>query len=158
MLRHMVLTLAFVLGSATAALASPYPIEGIPDLIPEKDAAALKAAGVPTTQALLEKCGTAKGRTEVAKASKLDAKKLKLLVDAADLMRVRGIGPKMVRLLGHLKVKTLADLTKQDPAKLATALDKAKPKLEADLKEKLPDKDMFADWIAQAKALPPIVK
>jgi predicted flap endonuclease-1-like 5' DNA nuclease len=158
MLRATLLTVTLVLGTAGVAVASQYPIDGIPELVPEKEAAALKAAGVATTQELLDKGATPKGRMELAKAAKLDAKRLRTIVDAADLMRVKGIGPKMVRLLGHLKVKTLADLKKQDPAKLAKALDKAKAKLEPDLKEKLPDQTMFGDWIGQAKGLPTLVK
>ncbi|HEY3355501.1 MAG TPA: DUF4332 domain-containing protein [Polyangia bacterium] len=158
MLRNTVLALTLVLGTAGVALASQYPIDGIPELIPQKEAAALKDAGVATTQALLDKAATPKDRKALAKATKIPEPRLRAIVDGADLMRVRGIGPKMVRLLGHLKVKTIADLRKQDAAKLAAALDKAKPKLEADLKEKLPEKEMFSDWIAQAKALPVVVK
>jgi len=158
MLRATVLTLTLVLGTAGVALASQYPIDGIPELVPEKEAAALKAAGATTTQELLDKGATPAGRKELAKAAKLDAKRLRTFVDAADLMRVKGIGPKMVRLLGHLKVTTLAALKKQNAGKLVKALDKAKPTLEQDLKEKLPDEATFGDWIGQAKALPKLVK
>jgi predicted flap endonuclease-1-like 5' DNA nuclease len=158
MLRNTVLALVLVLGTAGVAQASHYPIDGVPELIPEKDAAALKAAGVATTQALLDKAATPKDRKALAKATKIPDTRLRAMVEGADLMRVQGIGPKMVRLLGHLKVKTIAELRKQDPAKLAAALDKSKPKLEADLKEKLPDQALFAGWIAQAKQLPIVVK
>jgi predicted flap endonuclease-1-like 5' DNA nuclease len=158
MLRATVLSLSLVLGAAGPALASPYPVDGIPELIPAAEAAQLKAAGVATTQALLEKGATPKGRVDLAKAAKLAAKRVRELVDASDLMRVRGIGPKMVRLLGTLKVRTLAELRGQDPAKLAANVQKSRAKLDADLKEKLPEKEMFSDWIAQAKALSPIVK
>jgi DNA polymerase/3'-5' exonuclease PolX len=154
----MLLSLSLLLAAAGLARASQYPIDGIPDLIPAAEASQLKSGGVATTQDLLDKGATARQRKDLAKATKIGEKKLRTLVDAADLMRIRGVGPKMVRLLGHLKVKSLADLRKADPEKLAAALEKARPKLDADLKEKLPEKGMFADWIAQAKALPVLVK
>jgi len=127
-------------------------------VIPAADAEALKAAGVTTTEVLLEKAGAAKARKELAAATKLDEKKLRQYVDAADLLRVRGIGPKMVRLLGKVKVATIADLKKQNGKKLAAAMEKAKPTLDADLKEKLPDQTTLTDWIAQAKKLKAVVK
>ena len=136
MLRSTLLTVAFLLGTAGPAFASTYSIENVHGVIPAADAEALKAAGVTTTQVLLEKAGTAKGRKELAAATKLDEAKLRQYVDAADLLRVNGIGPKMVRLLGKVKVVTIGDLKKQNGKKLAAAMEKAKPTLDADLKEK----------------------
>jgi hypothetical protein len=158
MLRSILLTVAFLLGTASLASGSTYAIDNVPGLISKDEAEALKAAGVTTTQALLDKGATAKARKELAASAKLDEKKLRQFVDAADLLRVSGIGPKMVRLLGHVKVITITDLKKQNAAKLVAAVEKAKPTLEADLKEKLPDKTTFADWIGQAKKLKAVVK
>ena len=158
MLRSTLLTMALLLGTTAPALASTYSIENVHGVIPLDDANALKAAGVATTQVLLEKAGMPKERKELAAATKLDEKKLKHYVDAADLLRVNGIGPKMVRLLGKMKVVTIADLKKQNGKKLAAALEKARPTLDADLKEKLPDKTTLTDWIAQAKKLKAVVK
>lgn len=158
MLRSTLLTVAFLLGTAAPAFASTYSIENVHGVIPKDDADALKAAGITTTQVLLEKAATPKARKELAEKTKLDEKKLAQYVDAADLLRVNGIGPKMVRLLGKVKVAKLADLKKQNGAKLAAAMEKARPNLDADLKEKLPDKTTLADWIKQAKKLKPVVK
>jgi predicted flap endonuclease-1-like 5' DNA nuclease len=158
MLRLTLLTVAFLLGPASPALGSTYSIDNVPGVISPAEAEVLKAAGIITTEGLLDKAATAKSRKELATATKLDEKKLRQFVDAADLLRVRGIGPKMVRLLGHVKVTTIADLKKQNGAKLATAIEKAKPTLEADLKEKLPDKATLTDWIGQAKKLKMLVK
>jgi predicted flap endonuclease-1-like 5' DNA nuclease len=158
MLRSTLLTVALLLGAAPLAFASTYSIENVPGVIPQADAEALKAAGVTTTQSLLDKAATAKARKELAATTKLDEKKLREYVDAADLLRVRGIGPKMVRLLGKVKVITIADLKKQNGAKLAAAMEKARPTLDADLKEKLPDKATLTDWIGQAKKLKAVVK
>jgi hypothetical protein len=158
MLRSTLLAMALLLGTTAPALASTYSIENVAGVIPPDDAAALKAAGVTTTEVLLEKAAASKARKELAAAAKLDEKKLKQYVDAADLLRVRGIGPKMVRLLGKVKVVTTTDLKKQNAKKLAAAMEKARPDLEADLKEKLPDPKTLADWIAQAKKLKAVVK
>jgi predicted flap endonuclease-1-like 5' DNA nuclease len=158
MIRSTVIALAFLLGTAGLAFGSHYPIDGIPELIPAADAAKLKAAGITTTEALLAKGATAKARKALAKSSQVTEKRLRQFIDAADLMRVAGIGPKMVRLLGVVKVHTQAQLKRQVAAKLAAAVERAKPKLAADLKEKLPDKVTLGDWIAQAKKLPAAVK
>jgi predicted flap endonuclease-1-like 5' DNA nuclease len=158
MLRSTLLTVALLLAAAPFASASTYSIENVAGVIPQADADALKAAGVTTTEVLLEKAGPAKARKELAAATKIDEKKLRAYVDAADLLRVRGVGPKMVRLLGAVKIVTIADLKKQNGAKLAAALEKARPTLDADLKEKLPDKTTLADWIKQAKKLKAVVK
>jgi len=144
--------------SASAAFASSYPIDGVEPLIQPNEAKALSAAGVTTTQALVERGATPKARKELATTTRIPEKRLLQLVHMADLMRVSGIGPKMVRLLGKAGIATLSDLAKQDGAKLAASIEKLRPSLDSDLKEKLPDKETLSHWIGQAKALKPLVK
>ena len=69
MLRTTVMALSLVLVATGVGRASPYPVDGIPELIPDADAQKLKAGGVKTTQELLDKGATAKLRKELAKAT-----------------------------------------------------------------------------------------
>src|SRR5205085_14566 len=96
---------------------SPYALVDIPQSIPAADAERLKGAGVITTDDLLAKAATPAGRKELARAAKLDAKQLQAYVEMADLLRISGVGPEMVRLFGAARVHTTAELGKQDPQK-----------------------------------------
>ena len=62
----------------------------------------------------------------------------------------------MVLLLEAAGVKSTADLAKQDPAKLMTAVDGANKT--AKITEKPPTEPQLADWIDQAKKLPQVVE
>ena len=96
-----VLSVAVVLGAfALSAHASNYALEEIPQAIPAADAGKLKAQGIGTTFQLLEKAGDAKARKELAKAAKIPEKTLESWVQMADVMRVKGVGPDVTRLLG----------------------------------------------------------
>ena len=138
------------------ARASNYALEEIPQMIPAADAAKLKAAGVPTTFALLEKGADAAGRKTLAKTTHISARTLDGWVKMADLLRVRGIGPEMARLLTAAGVKTVADLKTQDPDKLLDAISKANSKNH--LTEKMPETEHLKGWIEQAKSLPIVLK
>src|SRR5207245_8718841 len=94
---------------------SPYALVDIPQAIPAADSEKLKAAGVATTDDLLAKGASAKGRKELAKQAQLDEKKLKGYVEMADLLRIPGVGPDMVRLFAAAKVHTTKELAAKDP-------------------------------------------
>src|SRR5207302_6259641 len=131
---------------------SNYALEEIPQAIPAADAAKLKAAGVPTTFALLEKAADARTRKSLAKETKISERTLESWVQMADLLRVKGIGPDVARLLGAVGVKTVAQLRGSDAAKLEADIMKVNEK--AELSKNPPSKDHLAAWIEQAKALP----
>jgi predicted flap endonuclease-1-like 5' DNA nuclease len=146
--------LAFAL--AAPARASNYAVEEIPQAIPAADAARLKAAGVSTTFALLEKGADAAGRKALAKQTKIAEKTLESWVQMADLLRVRGIGPDVARLLTAAGVKTVAQLKTQTAAELSDAIMKATSKLK--LSENPPSTEHLSAWIEQAKTLPIVLK
>lgn len=163
-LRHRLLTsfapaaLAFALaaGSPTPARASNYAVEEIPQAIPAAEAARLKAAGVPTTFVLLEKGADAAGRKTLSKQTKIAEKTLEGWIQMADLLRVRGIGPDVARLLTAAGVRTVSQLKTANAAELSDAIMKANSKLK--LSENPPSADHLSAWIEQAKSLPIVLK
>src|SRR5690348_9580840 len=105
---------AFALLLAPAvALASNYALEEIPQAIPAPEAAKLKGAGVSTTFELLERGADPSGRKALARKAHIPARTLLGWVQMADLLRVRGIGPDVARLLTAAGVKTVAELKTQ---------------------------------------------
>ncbi len=154
------LALALLLGPFSSAFASNYPITEIKD-IAEPQAAALKAAGVEDTNTLLDKAKTQKDRAALAKATKIKAATLLQWAKMADLMRIPGVGPEAVTLLGAAKVDTVKAFVKKDPAKLAEEIKKANDKARANgkpLTEKPPTVESLSTWLEAAKGLPVVLK
>ena len=110
------------------AFASNYDLSEIPHGIPAEDAAKLKAAGVSTTFALLEKAGEGKARKALAKSAKVAEKSLEAWVEMADLCRIRGIGPDVARLLQAVNVHGVSALKTANADKLAADIGKANEK------------------------------
>src|SRR5260370_39217780 len=82
------------------ARASNYALEEIPQLIPAAEAQKLKAAGVTTTFQLLERGADPKRRRQLALKAKVPDKTLSDWAQLADIMRIKGVGPDVGRLLG----------------------------------------------------------
>lgn len=137
-----------LLGFASTAGASPYPLSEILD---KAAAEKLAAQEVKTSDELLEKAATVKGRAALAKATKLPLAKLNAWAKMCDLLRIKGVGPEMVRLLGAARVNTVKQLKGQKPAKLLKALTAANKKKK--ITENPPDEQQLANWIDQAKKL-----
>jgi predicted flap endonuclease-1-like 5' DNA nuclease len=152
---RLVLALS-VLCAAPLALASNYAVEDIPQTIPAPDAQKLKAAGVATTFALLEKGGSMAGRKTLAKQTKIADKTLESWVQMADLLRVKGIGPDVARLLTAAGVRTVEQLKNADAAKLNDEIAKVNSKQK--LSDNPPSTEHLQAWIAQAKTLPIVLK
>lgn len=133
-------------------MASIMDIEGIGEKFAEK----LRAAGIRTTEALLQKAATAQGRKELAAQTGIDESKLLEWVNRADLYRIRGIGSEYSDLLEAAGVDTVPELAQRDPKNLyekLVSVNQAK-----NLVNKLPGPDQVADWIKQAKALPRLIE
>ena len=148
----IVFALVALAAMAATARASNYALEEIPDAIPAADAQKLKGQGIGTTFQLLEKAGDAKARKELAKAAKVSEKALEGWVQMADVMRVKGVGPDVTRLLAACGVHTVAQLKTQDAAKLSDAITKANDKQH--LSQNPPSVEHLQAWIAQAQTLP----
>ncbi len=133
-------------------MASIVDIEGIGPVIAEK----LRATGVRSTQALLERGGTAKGRQELAAAIGIDPSRLLEWVNHADLYRVYGIGSEYSDLLEEAGVDTVVELAQRNANALYEALVKTNEAKK--LVRKLPTCDQVAQWVIQAKSLPRMVE
>jgi predicted flap endonuclease-1-like 5' DNA nuclease len=153
---RLFIALSFVCALALPARASNYDIEEIPQAIPAAQAAKLKAAGVATTFALLEKGAEPGARKGLAKQTKIAVKMLEGWVQLADLMRIRGVGPDVARLLTAAGVKTVAELKDADAKKLDEEIGKVNAK--SKLSENPPSEEHLKAWIDQAKTLPIVLK
>lgn len=139
-----------------AARASHYALADVPRLVKPGEVEKLKKANVNTTEELLNKAAKSKDRKALAKTTGLSAGDLLSLAKRCDLLRIKGVGSEMVLLLEAAGVKSTADLVKQDPAKLMTAVTDANKS--AKITEKPPTEPQLADWIDQAKKLPQVVE
>lgn len=127
-------------------------IEGIGSAIAEK----LRKAGIRSTNALLDRCGTAQGRKEVASATGIESSRLLEWVNHADLYRVKGIGSEYSDLLERAGVDTTVELAQRNATALYETLVKTNDTKK--LVRKLPTADQVAQWVKQAKSLPRAVE
>jgi predicted flap endonuclease-1-like 5' DNA nuclease len=127
-------------------------VEGIGPVFAEK----LGGAGVETTEDLLAKGATPKGRAELAAATGIDAGKVLTWVNHVDLMRLTGVGSEYSDLLEAAGVDSPAELSHRNAANLATTL--AEANAARSLVRQVPSESMVERWIAEAKTLPKIVQ
>jgi predicted flap endonuclease-1-like 5' DNA nuclease len=127
-------------------------IEGIGPAYAER----LRAAGVRSTRALLERGGNPKGRRELAAALNIDETRILEWVNHADLFRVRGIGSEYSDLLEAAGVDTVPELRQRNSKALYQALVRTNETKK--LVRKLPTADQVAKWVEQAKTLPRVIE
>ena len=127
-------------------------IEGIGEVYAVK----LRTAGVRTTEALLERGATPKGRKELAEMTGFSEQTILDWVNRADLFRVRGIGSQYSDLLEAAGVDTVRELAVRKAESLLENLTKANT--EKNKVNKLPTLSQVKSWIQIAKTLPKGVK
>lgn len=126
-------------------------VEGIGPAYAEK----LKAAGVNTTEDLLDKCKTAKGRTAMAEATGISPKLILKWTNHADLFRIKGIAGQFAELLEAAGVDTVKEFRHRVPANLHPKLvevNEAK-----NICNRVPSLSEVEKMIAQAKELEPLI-
>lgn len=126
-------------------------IEGIGEVFKGK----LAEAGITTVEGLLEKGATKSGRKSMAESSGIDEGKILDWVNMADLFRISGIGSQFAELLKGAGVDTVKELRTRNAENLHAALTKTQD--EKGLTKVVPPLSKVEDFIAQAKALDPIV-
>jgi predicted flap endonuclease-1-like 5' DNA nuclease len=126
-------------------------IEGIG----EKYAAKLKAIGIGTTEVLLEKGSTPKGRKEVAEASDISEKLILEWVNHVDLYRIKGVGSEYADLLEEAGVDTIPELAQRNAENLFQKMHEVNAVKK--LVRRLPVLSQVTDWIEQAKKLPRVI-
>ncbi|MEI6510357.1 MAG: DUF4332 domain-containing protein, partial [bacterium] len=123
-------------------------IEGVGEVYAQK----LKEAGIDTTDELLEKGATPKGRKEIAAHAGISDKLILEWVNHVDLFRVKGVGSEYADLLEEAGVDTIPELAQRKADHLLekmTAVNDTKK-----LVRRLPTLDQVENWIRQAKELP----
>jgi predicted flap endonuclease-1-like 5' DNA nuclease len=126
-------------------------IEGLgPD-----DAARLAAAGIRTTEGLLQAAGSAARRRALAKQTGIDGASLLEWVNRADLIRIRGVGKEFSDLLEASGVDSVKELAVRKPANLQAKM--AEVNQLDKLVRRAPSLTEVERWVREAKALPPAV-
>lgn len=117
--------------------------------------ARLREAGIGTTTALLEAAGGPKGRQILAQKTGIDAARILLWANMADLMRIKGVGKQFAELLEAAGVDTVKELKTRNAASLATRM--AEVNARKKLTRTVPAESMVRRWIAEAETLPPLL-
>lgn len=124
-------------------------IEGIGEVYADK----LNAAGVKTTEELLEKAATRKGREKLAEETGISEKLILKWANHSDLMRIKGIAGQFAELLEAAGVDTVKELRHRVAANLHAKLvevNEAK-----NLCNRVPAESEIVRMIEQAKELDP---
>jgi len=123
-------------------------IEGIGEAF----AAKLLAAGLATTEALLNKGATPEGREEIAEKTGIDVKKILEWVNRADLFRIKGVAEEYSDLLENAGVDTVPELAQRNPTNLLAKMTAVNA--EKKLVRRLPTQNEVNRWVEHAKVLP----
>jgi predicted flap endonuclease-1-like 5' DNA nuclease len=122
-------------------------IEGIGEKYAEK----LKAAGIKSTEQLLESAGSRKGRQMLAEKTGITETLILEWVNLADLFRVPGIGEEYSDLLEEAGVDTVKELRNRNAENLHKALQEVNARKH--LVRQLPGFNQVESWIKAAKEL-----
>jgi predicted flap endonuclease-1-like 5' DNA nuclease len=120
-----------------------------------KYAGKLKAAGIATTEALLEKGATPKGRKEIAAASGIGDVLILEWVNHVDLFRIKGVASEYADLLEEAGVDTIPELAQRKAENLFKKMNEVNAAKK--VVRRLPVLSQVADWIEQAKKLPRVI-
>ncbi|PKN56071.1 MAG: hypothetical protein CVU56_17985 [Deltaproteobacteria bacterium HGW-Deltaproteobacteria-14] len=143
-----VATLTVVATSGAHASHYRLPADG---LVTGEEHAALKRVKVLTTLDLLRRAARVSDRESLARDSGLPLARLTTLACQADLLRIKGLGPSMVRLLQTAGIRHTRDLGATEPDGLLERLRAANSI--HNIAPVLPQRAILEDWIDQAKRL-----
>lgn len=141
--------LAFALVSGAAA--SHYDLVDVP-FVTDAERTALAKLDISATDHLISKIGKKAPRAEAAKTSGLDAARLLELARTCDLLRVKGLGPRMVKLFAAGGIFSIQQLRKQEAVALNRHLQAVND--EKHVAGLVPPAELIAAWIKQAQAMP----
>jgi predicted flap endonuclease-1-like 5' DNA nuclease len=123
-------------------------IEGIGPKYSEK----LIEMDIETTEDLLEKCSTKKGRMDAAESTGISESLILEWVNMADLFRIRGVAEEFSDLLEGSGVDTVVELAMRNPENLYAKMVEVNEM--ENLVNRLPSQRQVSDWVEQAKNLP----
>ena len=120
-------------------------------------AAKLTAAGVSSTDALLEQGAKPGGRKTLEEATGIAHTLILEWVNHVDLMRINGIGSEYSDLLEAAGVDSPAELAQRNAANLANTFQEVIAALPGDVR-RIPSESVVQGWIDQARTLPRVVE
>lgn len=124
-------------------------IEGIGSVYSEK----LIAIGIKTTEDLLEKAASKKGRADLADESGISEKLILKWTNHADLFRIKGVAGQFAELLEAAGVDTVKEFRHRVPENLHAKLVEVNE--EKKLTGRIPSLKELTEMIEQAKTLEP---
>lgn len=124
-------------------------IEGVGPAYKEK----LGTAGIRSTDDLLDLCATPAGRKAIAEKTGLSETHILGWTNAADLMRVSGIGGQYAELLEASGVDTIKELRNRNAENLAVKMKEVNT--EKRLAKITPAMSVVQRWIDQARRVDP---
>jgi predicted RecB family nuclease len=128
-----------------------YPLTHIEGLGVE-EIKSLKTVGIRTTERLLEAAKSPRGRKLLAIKTDISEKRLLMFANAADHLRIKGMGPGYVNLLREVGVDTVRELRYRKPENLVSAM--AETNRKKKLVRLLPSPKLVVRWVDTAKKLP----
>ncbi len=111
----------------------------------------LKTKGVKDSEDLIALCHSC-GVDQVAAELGIESETLRLLVNRAQLVRIRGIGEAYTILLEEVGVKSVADLAAQAPDELRSQLEQTNESRK--IVGRVPALAMVNGWVNKAQKLP----
>lgn len=127
-------------------------VEGIGKISAQK----LSWAGIESTEALLERGGTRRGRQVIAGETGLSSKRILEWVNHVDLFRINGVGEEYADLLEEAGVKSVVELAHSNPETLAGRI--AEINEAKNLVRRQPSLKVVARWVQEAQKLPRMVE
>lgn len=149
------LAIGMVAAAPPPAQASEYPLESV-SFLTEAEVEALRKLPAATTHDAGRALATPAQRRRAARSIKLPLQRLAEVGALFDLMRIRGVGARMARLLSASGVPTCAALGKQEAEPLARRM--AETNAREQISQKVPDATILANWIEQARSFRPQFK
>jgi predicted flap endonuclease-1-like 5' DNA nuclease len=111
--------------------------------------------GITTVETFLQKGATATGRHDIATTTGINETVIRNLINAADLMRVNGIGKQFAELLEASGVDSVPELATRTPDNLLAKLTEVNATKK--LANRTPTLAVIQQWVEEAKTLPTIV-
>ncbi|NOZ00532.1 MAG: DUF4332 domain-containing protein [Deltaproteobacteria bacterium] len=132
------------------AFASHYDLASI-DLVDATMVKRLAGLDIRTTEDLYNATRTGRRVARLASKIKVQRGEVREWRDFCDMLWIRGVGPKVVRVLKLTGVRRLTQMSKEDPARLLERI--RKQNHIHGVLGKLPGKDTVEGWIEQARDL-----
>lgn len=115
----------------------------------------LNAVGIRTTEELLSRCATPRGRQSLAQDSGISEALLLKWANHADLFRIKGVAGQFAELLEASGVDTVKELRHRVAANLHASLEKVNE--QKHLCGRVPSEKEISAMIEQAKTLEPAI-